>query len=167
MVPGDVGSTQVTVTGPADQTYIFSCTGADGLLHSVSSTLHPISSGICTINPVALGKAGVPNEPGNIQLYWTDTSGNTSFPVTHYNIYRSENSDFDPFIQIAGADSDSGIPAPQNTTPAGGTVEFTDTSAVIGVTYYYQVAPAGTGDTEFCSSQAIPTLTATVPAPRR
>jgi hypothetical protein len=167
MVPGDVGSTQVTVTGPADQVYTFSCTDAIGLPHSVSATLHPISSGVCSINPVALGKAGVPNQPGNIQLYWTDTSGDSSNPVTHYNIYRSENSDFDPFLQIAGADSDPSIPALQNTTPAGGTVEFTDASAVTGVIYYYQIAPAGAGDTEFCSSQAIPTVTATVPLPRR
>jgi hypothetical protein len=167
MVPGDVGTTQVTVPGPADQVYTFSCTGLDGLLHSVSSTLHPITSGVCGINPVALGKAGVPNESGNIQLYWTDTSGNSSFPVAHYNIYRSENSDFDPFLQIAGADADPSIPAPQITTPAGGTVEFTDASAVTGVTYYYRIAPAGADDTEFCSSQAIPTLTAIVPVPRR
>src|SRR5262249_14024964 len=41
----EAGSQALTVSGPADQTLTFQCTGAnDGVMRSVSSTLHPVPS---------------------------------------------------------------------------------------------------------------------------
>jgi hypothetical protein len=164
---GDVGTTTVTVTGAVDLVYVFSCTGDDGLFHSVSSTLHPVSSGVCNTYDSALGKAGVPNRPGNIQLYWLDTSGSSAFPVTHYNIYKSASSTFYPFIEVAGAASDPFIAPPPTTYSPGQTIEFTDTSVVTEIPYYYRIAPAAADDTEFCSLPPASTVSATVPTGRQ
>lgn len=41
----EVGSQVITASGPIDQTFTFQCTGAnDGVMRSVSSTLHPVPS---------------------------------------------------------------------------------------------------------------------------
>jgi hypothetical protein len=164
---GDVGTTTVTVTGTADLVYTFSCTGDDGLFHTVSSTLHPVPSGVCNLYDSALGKAGVPNRPGNIQLYWLDTSGSSAFPVTHYNIYKSASPTFYPFVELAGATSDPFIAPPPSPNSPGRTIEFTDTDVVTEIPYYYLIAPAAADDTEYCSLPATSIVSATVPIGRQ
>ena len=100
---------------------------------------------------------------GNTQIYWTD-SNSTAFPIDHYNVYRSTNSNFSNFVQVAGANSVYGlaaIPAKTPATPAPSD-EFTDSNVLASTTYYYRIAPATGNDTETCNSPT--TVTLTVPA---
>jgi hypothetical protein len=129
---------------------------AAGLSSTASATvsIHNPTDEVCShcVSTIeALPKEPTPTEPGNIQLYWTDTNNATN-PITHYNVYRSTSSTFIPNAQIAGAASNPPIPAPLVTNPSGGTVYFLDSNVVGGTTYYYRVAPATANDTETCSS---------------
>jgi Tol biopolymer transport system component len=59
----EVGSQAITVPGPLDQTFTFQCTGAnDGVMRSVSSTLHPVASG-CSYS-IAPATASLPAAGG-------------------------------------------------------------------------------------------------------
>jgi hypothetical protein len=97
--------------------------------------------------------------PGDIQLYWTDTNTSSAFPIDHYNIYRSTSSNFNPFIQIAGAASSPFLPAVQaQAFPGGGKLFFQDNNVVGGTTYYYRIAPATANDTETCQGNVTVTV---------
>jgi hypothetical protein len=105
----------------------------------------------CVNTLQALRKAGLPGAPGNIQLYWLDTSG-AATSVNHYNVYRSTTADFSNFIEIAGATSTYGISAVAVPVNAGSAVYFQDTNVQSGTTYYYRVSPATVNDSNICSS---------------
>jgi hypothetical protein len=63
----EVGSQVITVSGPIDQTFTFQCTGAnDGVMRSVSSTLHPLPSS-CSYS-IAPTTASVPAAGGTGSL---------------------------------------------------------------------------------------------------
>jgi hypothetical protein len=139
-------------------------TGAVGTLSSVASaqvTLHNPTDEACTHCVSTLGgssKAPAPGAPGNIQLYWTDTNTSMTFPIDHYNIYRSTSATFVPFVQIAGASSSPFVPAVPVSSPSGATLHFTDTNVVGGNTYYYRIAPATSSDTETCQGNVTVTV---------
>ncbi len=47
---GEVGSTPITLDSSEDQVFSLECQGADGMVHSVSSTLHPVPAVACDVN---------------------------------------------------------------------------------------------------------------------
>ena len=141
---------------------------ASGLSSVASATVSVHNAGDeacthCVNNLKAITHPPLPNNPGNIQLYWTDTNS-ASFPIAAYNVYRSPNADFSNFTQIAGPNSTTGIPAVQVPAHVGTTVYFQDNNVTVGNTYYYRVAPATANDTETCNSNL--TLKVTLTAGR-
>jgi hypothetical protein len=122
---------------------------------STTVTVHQTTDDECTHCVQTLGKNvknPAPGSPGNIQLYWTDTNTTpATFPINHYNVYRSTSASFNPFVQVAGANSVYGLPAVQVPASHGATVYFQDTNVTGGTTYYYRVAPATINDTETCT----------------
>lgn len=103
-------------------------------------------------------KAPTPGNPATIQLYWTDTNTTATFPIDHYNIYRSTSSTFTPSIQIAGANSSPYIAAVKTATVPGTQLYFLDSAVVGGNTYYYRIAPATVSDTETCQGNTTLTV---------
>ncbi len=103
----------------------------------------------CVSGVVGKVKTGAPGVPPSVQLYWTDTNS-AAFPIDHYNVYRSLNANFIPFVQVAGF---SGTYPPVK-VPAvmGSPVVLVDHTVSKNTTYYYRVSPATTNDTETCTS---------------
>jgi hypothetical protein len=170
-VPDAGSSFSVCLTVTNNDNLAFPTAGlAAGLSTSLAAQVTVLSttSENCThcVNTLgAKAKAPTPGVPGNIQLYWTDTN-NPSFPIDHYNVYRSTSSTFVPFTQIAGAASSPFVPAVQVSVPPGGTVFFLDANVVGGTTYYYRISPATANDTETCQGNVANTLAVTEPKGR-
>ena len=104
----------------------------------------------CVSTLVGKPKNFTPGKPnsGNVQLYWTDTNTNATFPIDHYNVYRSFNADFSGAVEVAGVNGgSSAIKA-----DSGGTLNFIDGSITKATIYYYRIAPATINDTETCGS---------------
>ena len=99
-------------------------------------------------------KAPTPGVAGNVQLYWINTWTSTA-PVDHYNVYRSQSSDFSNDVQLAGASSPSNKPAVPAPAAAGGQLLFIDATALGQTPYYYRVAAATTADVETCISNQV------------
>jgi hypothetical protein len=133
---------------------------SEASVQTTSYTIHAATDTSCTdcvSNLVAKAKNAAPGNPGNVQLYWYDTNS-AALPVTHYNIYRSSNASFSPFIVLAGQGGPfAAVPVPAT---HGAQVLFVDTSAAQTGTYYYRVSPATSNDSATCSSPI--TLSATV-----
>jgi len=171
-VPADFGTTfNVCLRVTNNDNLAFPTAGLTSGLSSVASAQVSIltqgSEGCthCVQNLGGKAQAPTPGVAGNIQLYFTDTNTNPSFPINHYNIYRSTNANFTPFTEIAGANSSPVfIPAVQISAPPGGLLYFQDTNVVGGTTYYYRVAPATVNDTETCQGNV--TLAVTLPKGR-
>jgi hypothetical protein len=169
--PADFGTTfNVCLQVTNNDNLAFPTAGLSAGLSSVSSaqvSIHNPTDEVCTHcvqNLTGKGTPATPGVPGTVQLYWTDTNTNASFPFTHYNIYRSTSSSFIPFVQVAGANSSPFVPAVQVSNPPGGLLEFTDKNVVAGTTYYYRVSPATANDTETCQGNV--TLAVTLPKGR-
>jgi hypothetical protein len=139
-------------------------TAATGTLSSVASaqvTIHNPTDEACThcvATLTGVPKAPTPGNPATIQLYWTDTNTTATFPIDHYNIYRSTSSTFTPSIQIAGANSSPYIAAVKTATVPGTQLYFLDSAVVGGNTYYYRIAPATVSDTETCQGNTTLTV---------
>jgi len=149
----------------------FPTAGLSAGLSSVASaqvSIHNPTDEACTHCVQNLGakvQAPTPSVPGNIQLYWTDTNSG-QFAIDHYNVYRSTNASFNPFVQVAGSNSSPFAAAVKVSATAGGLDYFQDVHVSTGTTYYYRVAPATANDTETCQGNV--TLSVTVPsAPSR
>lgn len=139
-------------------------TAATGTLTSVASaqvTIHNPTDQACThcvSNLSGVSKAPTPSSPANVQLYWLDTNTSAQFPIDHYNIYRSSNSNFSSPVQLAGANSSPYQPAVKTSSTPGGQLYFLDQSVSGGSTYYYRVAPATASDTETCQGNVTFTI---------
>jgi hypothetical protein len=131
-------------------------------LTSAQVSIHQPTDEVCTHCVQSLdgkAKAPTPGTSGNIQLYWIDTNTSTAFTIDHYNVYRSTSPSFNPFSQIAGANSSPFVPAVAAVpAPGGGTLFFLDANVVGGTTYYYRVAPATANDTETCQGNVTITV---------
>ncbi len=103
----------------------------------------------CITGVQAKVKNGGPGVPSNVQLYWTDTNS-AAFPIDHYNVYRSLNANFIPFVQVAGFNGT--YPPVKVPAVMGAVVYLTDGTVSKNTVYYYRVSPATTNDTETCSS---------------
>ncbi len=103
----------------------------------------------CVSGEVAKVKAGSPGVPTSVQLYWTDTNS-VAFPIDHYNVYRSLNANFLPFVQVAGFNGT--YPPVKVPATIGSVVVLVDQTVSKNPTYYYRVSPATTNDTETCTS---------------
>jgi hypothetical protein len=142
----------------------FPTSGLTAGLASVASaqvSIHQATDETCTHCVFTLGgkaKTPTPSVPGNIQLYWADTNTSPTFPIDHYNVYRSLSPTFSPFTQIAGAASSPFVPAVQVSNPAGGTLNLLDANVIGGTTYYYRIAPATVNDTETCQGNVTITV---------
>jgi hypothetical protein len=165
-IPADFGTSfNICLQVTNNDNLAFPTAGLTSGLSSVSSaqvSIHNPTDEACTHCVNSLGgkaKAPTPGVPGNIQLYWTDTNTSSSFPIDHYNIYRSTSASFTPYIQIAGAASNPFVKAvPAVQYPGGGTLYFLDSNVVGGTTYYYRIAPATVNDTETCQGNVTVTV---------
>ena len=157
-VPADFGTNfNICLRVTNNDNLAFPTAGLTAGLTSLTSaqvSIHKPTDEVCTHCVQSLGgraKAPTPGTTGSIQLYWIDTNTSTAFTIDHYNVYRSTSPSFNPFSQIAGANSSPFVPAVAAVrAPGGGTLFFLDANVVGGTTYYYRVAPATANDTETC-----------------
>ncbi len=103
----------------------------------------------CVTGVVGKVKSGGPGVPPSVQIYWTDTNS-APFPIDHYNIYRSLNASFIPFVQVAGFNGT--YPPVKVPAVMGSPLVFVDQTVSKGTTYNYRIAPATINDTETCMS---------------
>jgi len=133
-------------TGIAQDTY--SVASAQVTVHSPTDP----ECSHCVATQSAKAKNFTPGNPGDAQIYWIDTNTSPAFPIDHYNIYRSSNASFTPFIQVAGASGH--YPAVKAQAGGGEQLVLIDGTipAPSSQPYYYRIAPATTNDTETCAS---------------
>lgn len=94
---------------------------------------------VLVVSVLALPALG--NNPGkhSVALSWTAPTSGCTAGCT-YNVYRAT---------AAGACSGTPTPYATGITP----VSYTDTGAVVGSTYYYDISAVGTGGESACSNE--------------
>lgn len=162
----DTGANNIFGLSPGSYCVALKVTNSDNLTATQSTTYNILSSTAtactdCAANLIAKAKNAVPGSPGNVQLYWNDVNS-ANLPVTHYNIYRSSNANFSPFITVAGqGGAFAAVPTP---AVHGAQITFVDKSASTAGTYYYRISPATSNDSSTCTSPI--TIGATVASGR-